>query len=140
MGLIVDEVLKETYRKHNGSLLPNHSIANSILWLCDSSRWMRKGDLEDFWGPVYKINQEDPDKIVPSLISKSLTYRGGAIREEVFVLLIAYKFRNYAGHNIKQQAVVTNNYEEIISNLIFALFLALAFSGVELGTGIMCSL
>jgi hypothetical protein len=126
VGLIIDEVLKEAYRKHNGGLLPNHFISNSILWLCDSSQWMSQSNLKDFWGPKdLNLNDEDPDKIVPDLISRSRTYRGNAVREEVFVLLIAYKFRNYAGHNIKQQSVVTSHYEDIISNLIFALFLAI---------------
>lgn len=83
---------------------------------------MKAGELTDFWGSSYlNLNAEGPDKIVPSLLAMNTSYRGKCVPKEVFMLLVAYKFRNYAGHNIKQQNVVTTEYDRIILFLLFAL-------------------
>jgi hypothetical protein len=47
------------------------------------------------------------------------------VRGEVFDILLAYKLRNYGGHNIKQQSVFGNSYEAIIKRLIFSLFISI---------------
>lgn len=125
LTLIMDEVLKEVYKKNNGKLLDEHKISNSILWLCNHLNWMSTADLTDYWSKQLKLNKSDPDIVVPILLRKSDTYNGNPIRNEVFTLLVAYKFRNYGAHNIRQQKTVVTNYEEIIKNLLYSLFISI---------------
>jgi len=125
LSLIIDEVLKEVYIKNNGKLEDQHSIYTSIRWLCDIRTWMNKNDSKIYWHQQLKINDTDPDIVVPILLRKSDTYNGNPIRNEVFTLSIAYKFRNYGAHNIRQQTIVVTNYEEIIKNLLYSLFLSI---------------
>ena len=86
---------------------------------------MNKNDSKIYWHQQLKINDTDPDIVVPILLRKSDTYNGNPIRNEVFTLSIAYKFRNYGAHNIRQQTIVVTNYEEIIKNLLYSLFLSI---------------
>lgn len=116
--------MKEVYKKNKGKLLDEHHISHSILWLCDRQNWMKNNDLSSYWGKQLKLNESDPDVVVPTLLTKSDTYNGNPIRKEVFTLLVAYKFRNYGAHNIRQQKTVVTNYEDIIKNLLYSLFLS----------------
>jgi hypothetical protein len=128
LTLIIDEVLKVVYRKNNNGNLRNnkHAISDSILWLCDRHGWMNSVDLSTYWGSQYlNLNDSDPDIVVPKLLTKLDTYKGNSIPREVLTLLIAYKFRNYGAHNLRQQNTVVTRYEEIIRNLLFSLFISI---------------
>jgi len=132
LALIIDEVLKKVHKKNNGKLKDEHKMSESILSLCDLKDWMKRNNLENFlgknslWGKNSpKFNESDPDDVVPILLRKSDTYNGNPVRREVYTLLIAYKFRNFGAHNIKQQNTVVANYKEIIENLIYSLFLSI---------------
>jgi hypothetical protein len=124
--LVIDETLRYAQSKKVG-LNPNHRISDGILWLvCDHRKWMSRDELIDFWGPknlyLNDVNM-DLDKIIPRLLSKKETYNGRSVRREIFDLLMAYKLRNYTGHNIKQQNTVNNDYNDIIRTLVICLFL-----------------
>jgi hypothetical protein len=96
------------------------------MWLVDSKGWMKRTDLEDFWGSNnLKVNCRDPDTLVPTLLQMAELHNGKAVRKEVYAFLLAYKLRNYGGHNIHQQDILTEKYEEIIKILFMALFLSI---------------
>ncbi|NOJ29651.1 MAG: hypothetical protein DA328_05725 [Nitrososphaeraceae archaeon] len=61
------------------------------------------------------MNQSSPDDIILKFISKNDSFIGKSIDIHVFPMLISYHFRNYAGHNIKQQKTVIINYKDIIN-------------------------
>ena len=126
LALIIDEVLKEVYKKNNnGNLLPKHYISDGIRYLNTMHHWMNYNDLNDYWYKKLKINISDPDVVLPTLLGKSDTYNGNPIPKEVFTLSIAYNFRNFGAHNIRQQSSVVTNYEDIIKNLFFSLFISI---------------
>jgi hypothetical protein len=97
-----------------------------VSWLCEKNGWMTEADIRDFWGANYlKINSSDLDTIIPKLLQKTEKYNGNSVRDEVFVLLTAYRLRNFAAHNIMQQQILTSNYDDILEHLVMALFLAI---------------
>lgn len=123
--LIVDETLKEAYSKSKGH--SNQYIHEGILWLCDSRGWMKSNDLQTFWkqSSLGRVASDDPDAIIPKLLAETEKYNGNLVRPEVFTLLVAYKLRNYGGHNINQQKIFSISYKEIIERLIMALLLCI---------------
>jgi hypothetical protein len=125
--LIIDETLKNAELRKIGKLRDNpHYIKHGILWLvCEHWQSMKHNELEQFWGPQLNLNTSEPDHIIPKLLAKKELYNNEAVKGEIFDLLLSYKLRNYAGHNIKQQSVFTNSYQAIIKRLIFALLISI---------------
>jgi len=124
--LVIDETLKVLYTIKKGKITGEHYISNSILWLCDDKKWISESELQDFWGKKFlKLNGSEPDVIVPRLLMANEVWNGRLVPKEVFPLLVAYKFRNYGGHSIAQQQVITKEYAKILDQLIFALFIAI---------------
>jgi hypothetical protein len=86
---------------------------------------MSKRDLQSLWGHSYlDLQNKDPDTIIPQLLSKKVKFQNESIQREVHDLLVAYKLRNYGGHNIKQQNCLTHNFDDIIQSLFNSLFIA----------------
>jgi len=125
LALVIDEVLKLLYIKHNSNLQIDHKMSDSILWFCDKYKLMNRIDLMDYWGSKLKLKKSDPDKVIPRLLNKSDIYKGNKVPTQVFTLLIALKFRNYAAHNIRQQSAVVTRFNDIVKNLLFSLFLSI---------------
>ena len=69
------------------------------------------------------LNESDPDNLTPRLLLKQEYFNGKPIKKELHDFLIAYKFRNYGGHNIKQQNCLTSNFEDIVQSLFNSLFI-----------------
>ena len=87
---------------------------------------MSRNDLTAFLSKNYlKVNTDPPDVIIPKLLQMTVKYQGKQVQKEVFIMLTAYHLRNYAGHNIAQQNVLTTQYDEIVKQLFTALFLAI---------------
>jgi hypothetical protein len=128
LALIIDEVLKEVYKKNNnGKLLPKHYISTGIRCLNNIHTWMSDTDLRDYWYQQLKLEiiEFEPDVVLPTLLKKSGTHNGNPIPKEIFTLTIAFAFRNFGAHNIKQQNSVVADYEEIIKNLLYSLFISI---------------
>jgi hypothetical protein len=70
------------------------------------------------------LNSSSLDTVIPSLLS-NIQNPNGNIPAEVYVMLIAYKLRNQGGYNISQQNILGIHYNDILENLLFALFLAI---------------
>jgi hypothetical protein len=86
---------------------------------------MNKIDLQNFWKGNLNVKNAEPDNMIPKLLSRNEKYNGNPVRKEVFTLLIAYNLRNYGGHNINQQHVLTSKFDEIIEQLLMSLFLCI---------------
>jgi hypothetical protein len=123
--LIIDEVLKEVDIRTNSTIANPHHISHGIIAINNKYGWMSQTDLESFWGAsCLNVKNAPPDTLVPTLLDMKVQHNGNPVRQEIFPLLLAYNLRNYGGHNIKQQSVLTKEYERIISQLLAALFLA----------------
>jgi hypothetical protein len=124
--LIIDETLKKVESISKGKMVESHKISDGITWLCNSNGWMKQEDLETFWNKEnLNVANGEPDIVLPRLLSMTEQYKGNPVRKEVFTLLIAYNLRNYGGHNISQQNVLTSKFDEIIEQLLISLFLCL---------------
>jgi hypothetical protein len=124
--LVIDETLKNTESTiENATLPPSHTIPDGIKWLCGYEEWMNKIDLQNFWKGNLNVKNAEPDNLIPKLLSRNEKYNGNPVRKEVFTLLIAYNLRNYGGHNINQQHVLTSKFDEIIEQLLMSLFLCI---------------
>jgi hypothetical protein len=125
--LIVDETLKRAELNCEGTISSNHHISHGINWLSISRGWMSsQNDLEKFWkhGPLGSVANDDPDVVIPKLLAMNTTHNGKTVPREIFTLLVTYNLRNYGGHNLGQQNVLTTQYTEIIKTLLMSLFLS----------------
>jgi hypothetical protein len=111
-------VIDETLKAFSGS----KSIRHGILWLCCSKDWMNENDLKIFWDD-HHVGNEDPNIMIPILLSMRDLYNENPVRKEVITLSIVYNLRNYGGHNIRQQQVLSTRFDEIIEHLLMSLFL-----------------
>lgn len=124
LGLIIDEILRYSYHKHTGNVI--NDMNEGVSWLCDRNNWMSVADVQNFWGSSYlRINSDNSDIVIPKLLQKTEKYNQNIVPNEVFVIFTAYHLRNFAGHNITQQQVLSSNYDEILEQLFMALFLAI---------------
>lgn len=124
--LVIDETLKVLYKiAVTSSAQDQRMMSDNITWLCrDHKRWMQ--DLTGFWGENgLKLNESAPDVIIPRLLAMNESWNTQIVTKEIYPFLIAYKFRNYGGHNISQQKVISKEYAKILDHLMFALFLAI---------------
>lgn len=121
LSLIIDEVLKEVYRQSMGAKYDR--MFQGVLWYCNIKNLIPQADLENYCKNDLKINDEQPDTVIPRLLSKTEKCNGTLIKNEVLSLLIAYHLRNHGGHNIDQQNILTYKYDGIIQELFMALFL-----------------
>jgi hypothetical protein len=127
--LIIDEILKVYWKKirRRKKLLKRHYIHHGIALLSHKEGWLTQNDIEYFWGKL-KVMNTPPDIMVPVLLQMKRRFKKGnkmiLPSKEVFTMLLAYNLRNYGGHNIKQQRVLTEKFNGIISQLMMALFLS----------------
>jgi hypothetical protein len=127
--LVIDETLKVLYKNRNGNIPIQLKISDGIIWFCcNLNSWIAKNDLTCYWSrfPGIELNDSAPDNVIPRLLVMNESWRGQRIRDEIYPFLIAYKFRNYGGHRISQQEVISQEYFEIIEHLMFALFLTIS--------------
>jgi len=124
--LIVDETLKRAESNSKATISSKHHISDGIKWICNSRNWMSQNDLEKFWkhGPLGSVENDDPDVVIPKVLAMNITHNGKTVPREIFTLLVAYNLRNYGGHNLGQQNILTTHYTEIIRTLLMSLFLS----------------
>jgi hypothetical protein len=104
----------------------NGTIYGGIIWLLESRRWITKSQLNTFLSnEKLNVRNGKPNVIIPKLLSMSKRHNKIPIRKEIFTLLIAYNLRNYGGHNIRQQYVLTSKFDKIIEQLLMSLFLCI---------------
>lgn len=121
-GLIVDEVLKYSSSKDG---FTGSGMRDYVAWWTKSRMGLPIQQFDDLIGRNgLNLNATSPDEIIPHLLTNIQIPTGG-IKKEVYVMLVAYRLRNHAGHNLDQQMIVTTRYDEILNCMIYSLFLAL---------------
>lgn len=118
--LIVDQVLK--YASTNNTNGTN--MYSQIQWWAHQTFNISENILNDLIGQNnLNLNASTPQNIVQDL----LNYIHNPVHEipkEVYVMLLAYYLRNYAGHNIERHDILISKYDEIKERLFMAIFLA----------------
>ena len=66
-----------------------------------------------------------PDNLLPGLLSGSLIHENRTVPLEVQHLFVAWNLRNYAAHNINTKRVIGEQFDGIVSALLYCIFLIL---------------
>ena len=122
LGLIIDEVLK-----YSSSTVgfTGTGMKDYVAWWADNKMGFPTHQFDNLIGMNgLNLNATPPDNIIPHLLTNVQNPSSG-IKREVYTMLVAYRLRNHAGHNLNQQMVVTTRYDEILDCMFYSLFLAL---------------
>lgn len=121
LGLIIDEILH--YAASNNNVNVN-MMKESVSWWA-TNLGVNQHTFDNLIGTNgLDLKNTDVDTVIPILLSNIQNPSNG-IPKEVYIMLVAYKLRNHGGHNLDQQRVIGSSYNEILKNLLFALFLAI---------------
>mgnify|MGYP000276412966 CR=1 FL=1 len=121
-GLIIDEVLHFSASTHNQN--PN-MMKEAVAWWAESQFNVTQNDFNNLIGSNgLNLKSQSLDSIMPTLLS-NIQNPTQNIPKEVYIMLVTYKIRNHAGHNINQQTVLSTDYDEILEKLMFSLFFAI---------------
>jgi hypothetical protein len=130
--LVVDKTLelaeKNKVKNKTAHGKDHQNFSDGLIWISDYRNWY-EGDLAQLWGKNNDLKLNDPntnlDSIIPRLLLKNEHYQNNSVKREIHDFLIAYKLRNYGGHNITQQNCLTANFDEIIQVIFNCLFMAI---------------
>ncbi len=123
--LIVDKSLELAENRHGRPIGHTHYFSDGIIWISTYRGWLSERDLRSLWGNSnLDLNKKDPDNVIPRLLSKKVKFKNEPIQRALHDLLVTYKFRNYGGHNIKEQKCLTKKFNDIIYCLFNSLFMA----------------
>ena len=125
ISLILDQILQKRFPAAG----PRHDMANAIYRLALHHIWTTErldNDAGVFLRQITpKLNSGPPDKILPSLLDGTATFRGNALNPQQKAIFLAYHLRNFGGHNINTQSILVNRYGEILSAIMDAIFTAI---------------
>jgi len=121
MGLIINQILSYAASQAGATCTKMKEV---IAWWAENNLGVNQTTFNSLIGTSnLNLNSQTPDQVLPTLLTNIRNPSGG-IPKEVYVMLVAYKIRNHGGHNINQQQILTSRYDEILSRLFNALFLA----------------
>lgn len=116
--LVINRLLHE----HPYYTCPSGYLGPEITNYVTRKGLMRQNDFEALRAQE-NFNRASPDQLIPRLLSASLQYGGVQVRREIQYLLVAWKLRNFSGHNIQIQNVIASRFEEIVKVLMCDIFL-----------------
>ncbi|MGA2461513.1 MAG: hypothetical protein ABSF82_08855 [Candidatus Bathyarchaeia archaeon] len=124
--IVVDEILRVRFP-------PATFISAGVFNLCRSKGWVtldsNSTQLNQNLNP--KVAEfpptptPRPDVVVPTLLDRTMTYRGAHLSQEMSWMLLAWHLRNYAAHDLSPQGVLVKRHNEITQALMNALFTAI---------------
>jgi len=121
--LIVDKILENIFLKNESD--PNkRTISYGISHLCDQKRWVNSYEFMKSLEQKGILDKNDAEKSIPVLLSKTEQYDGKNVEMGVFTLLLSHHLRNYGAHNLNERSIIVEKYDEIVNELMMALFLA----------------
>jgi len=121
IGLIIDQVLSHAASQADVTCT---GMKDAVVWWVDNNLGVNQTTFNSLIGTSnLNINSQTLDQVLPTLLS-NISNPSSSIPKEVFAMLVAYKIRNHGAHNLNQQQILTSRYDEILSRLFNALFLA----------------
>lgn len=120
-GLIIDKILTNAASIHGRTVI---DMKASVQWWAETKFSISQVTFDNLIGTHgLNLNHTEPDLILPTLISN--INNPSQYPRDLYFMLIAYRLRNYAGHNLTQQTVLSLRYNEVLECLFFALFIAI---------------
>lgn len=119
--LIIDKILMNVFLS-NETDLKKKTISYGIVELCKHNGWTNSYKIWKKWLKQGVVDEYDADKNIRVLLCKTKKCDGNIVEKEVFILLLAYYLRNYGAHNLNEESIVIEKYEEIIEELLMAFF------------------
>ena len=92
--------------------------------LCETKKWLSRDENKEFRKAI-GWQSNDIDIIISKLLSKPKMPNGKGIVTEAQYLLIAWKLRNYGGHNITSQSILVKEFDRLCDILMSCIFLAI---------------
>lgn len=121
-GLIIHEILRYSESGHRNT---PKMMKESVSWWAETKCGVNQNTFNNLISPSgLNLNQSTLDQLIPTLLS-NIQNPTNNIPKEVYIMMIAYKLRNHGAHNLNQQTILDTKYNEILTNLFYALFLAI---------------
>lgn len=121
--LIIDKILENIFLKNESD--PNkRTISFGIAELCKNRQWVNSYKFMKFLEETEILDKNYTEKNIPILLSKNEQYEGRSVEKEVFTMLLVYYLRNYGAHNLNEMSIFVEKYDEIVNELMMALFLS----------------
>ena len=118
--LVIDQILKHASQ----NTVDGRNMYHLIQWWAEKTLNFTQSDLDDLIGRNnLNLNASTPQDVVQDLLD-FIQHPAANIPKEVYVMLLAYHLRNYAGHNVDRHDVLISKYDEILEKLFMAIFLA----------------
>lgn len=116
--LLIDQILKHVSNRYGEMMF------NSIKWWSEEKMHFSQRNLENLIGSDnLNLSGNTPQNVVQVLLDH-IQNPSTDIPREIYVMLLAYHLRNYAGHNVSRQDVLVSKYDEILEKLFMGIFLA----------------
>ncbi len=120
LGLIVDETIRY-HANYLGTPIFG-MMGKSVQWFLEYVYGLSQSQFESIIGTNdLNLKYDSLDVIIPKIFSYMSNPPRG-ITKEIFPILLAYKIRNHAGHNLDQQTILTLHYDRILQQMMNALF------------------
>ena len=111
-------------------------MADGVAFLFEEKGWIDKLNEKQKKNPYKSLKfdpklkdlEKDPKKFIDpeKLIKTKITYHGKPLSFDMRVILLAWKLRNYAAHNIEKQQIFVKKFSKIVEWLLFAVFIAVS--------------
>jgi len=116
--LVLDKLLQRN------SKFGKDTLGENIQMLCGTKKWLSRDENKEFRKAI-GWQSNDIDIIISKLLSKPKMPNGKGIVTEAQYLLIAWKLRNYGGHNITSQSILVKEFDRLCDILMSCIFLAI---------------
>lgn len=118
--IIIDKILKKRFFQENESKDIHHGISK----LFESNHWVDYSELYNNWKNQGKYTESNPETSIPLFLNKQENYGAHKLPNGAYVMLLAQYCRNLGAHTLNDKSVFVDNHDEIINDLMMALFLS----------------
>lgn len=123
--LIIDKILYNTYLKDESDISKT-TISYGVEKLCQEKDWSNSYQLIKFWEQEGKFDKVHPENLIPLLLEKNEIFENKQVENEVFTMILVHILRNYGAHNLNNEDIILQRYDEIITELMMALFISVS--------------
>ena len=127
--LIADKILETKYETTYRNSYPGRPIYISGLILClfNDKGWIPNiPEIRQFQNNLSpKVIQQDPKLMLHNLFNNPIYYNGIPINNEMRIMLLVWRLRNWGAHTIKKEEIFVTQYEDIVKWLLWSILIAI---------------
>lgn len=115
--LIIDKILEANQK------IKKRFVGQNVEKVFEIEGFMSAKDLVEQVNKKYSMNfhKDDPDKVLKTLLPMNLKIGSQQVPKLAIHYLIAWRLRNYGGHNIRLQKCLVDRFDEIFKILMMCL-------------------